>query len=576
MGCKMATIALYAGKINNMPSLIKDVRKSVEKYNKELAGLYQKTLKVDVGVCDLGEVMDSLRASSQTQEQRIEILENFQENSEDFIQDTIRIDNNVADTVDQNKDDFYDKYDYLKPDCEKSGWEKFCDACKAVGEWCKEHWKLIVTIVIVAVAIVLICTGVGGAIVLGAAWGALMGAGIGGLSGGLESLANGGSFWEGFENGAFSGAISGAIMGGAMAGLGQLGAVLGKGISCASKLGKLVKVTAKVTSVLSKVMGSFDTLAMFDKTFGLFGGNLADFNAKLHESTAYNVFQIGVTALAVFTNGMTSTMSCFVAGTMILTSFGLVAIENIKVGDKVISSDPISHKTNEKTVLETYVNKAKNLIHLQINGEEIVTTESHPFYVQGFGFIQACKLHVGDKLVSVSGETLNVEKSLVEECEEPVNVYNFQVEHYHTYFVGQNGVLVHNKCRTIRNDDGSYDVEAEYKEGWTDEQKAAADQKCKQLSEADTKIASKDQIDTQRQASKSSNQRFREENNIPKSQDVDHIQDLQFGGSDSVGNKQGLDRSVNRSLGSQFKNGTSDLPEGTVLREFRMVDKITP
>ena len=29
----MATIALYAGKINNMPELIKDVRKSVEKYN---------------------------------------------------------------------------------------------------------------------------------------------------------------------------------------------------------------------------------------------------------------------------------------------------------------------------------------------------------------------------------------------------------------------------------------------------------------------------------------------------------------------------------------------------------------
>ncbi len=29
----MATIALYAGKINNMPGLIKDVRKSVEKYN---------------------------------------------------------------------------------------------------------------------------------------------------------------------------------------------------------------------------------------------------------------------------------------------------------------------------------------------------------------------------------------------------------------------------------------------------------------------------------------------------------------------------------------------------------------
>lgn len=41
-------------------------------------------------------------------------------------------------------------------------------------------------------------------------------------------------------------------------------------------------------------------------------------------------------------------------------------------------------------------------------------------------------------------------------------------------------------------------------------------------------------------------------------------------------NKQGLDRSVNRSLGRQFKNGTGDLAEGTVLRNFKMVDKITP
>ena len=349
----MATIALFAGKINNMPGLIKDVRKSVEKYNKELSGLYQKTLKVDGSVCDLGEVMDSLRASSQTQEQRIEILENFQNNSEDFIQDTIRIDNNVADTVDQNKDDFYDKYDYLKPDCEKSGWEKFCDACTAVGEWCKEHWKLIVTIVIVVVAVVLLCTGVGG--ILGAAaLGALMGAAIGGISGGLESMANGGSFLEGFEDGAFSGAISGAVMGGAMAGLGQLGATLGHGIKCASALGKTIKVTAAVTKTISTVMGGFDTLAMMDKTFGIFGGNLADFNAQLHESALYNTFQIGVTALAVFTNGMTSTMSCFVAGTLVLTACGLVAIENIKAGDKVISTDPDTGVTEEKTVLEAF------------------------------------------------------------------------------------------------------------------------------------------------------------------------------------------------------------------------------
>lgn len=52
------------------------------------------------------------------------------------------------------------------------------------------------------------------------------------------------SFQIHFEEGAFSGAITGAITGAAFAGLGQLGAALGKGIKCASTLGKFVKGTA--------------------------------------------------------------------------------------------------------------------------------------------------------------------------------------------------------------------------------------------------------------------------------------------------------------------------------------------
>lgn len=60
-------------------------------------------------------------------------------------------------------------------------------------------------------------------------------------------MARGGSFLDGFEEGAFSGAITGAITGAAFAGLGQLGAALGKGIKCASTLGKFVKGTAAVT-----------------------------------------------------------------------------------------------------------------------------------------------------------------------------------------------------------------------------------------------------------------------------------------------------------------------------------------
>lgn len=79
-----------------------------------------------------------------------------------------------------------------------------------------------------------------------------------------------------------------------------------------------------------------------------------------------------------------------------------------------------------------------------INGEEIITTETHPFYVKNQGFIKAGELIVGDELLDVNGNVLLVENFDVELTEEPVKVYNFEVEDFHTYHVGRLGVLVHN------------------------------------------------------------------------------------------------------------------------------------
>ena len=209
----MATIALYSGKINQMPGLINDIKKSVGDYKSELFSLKNKTLSVNRSVCNLDDVVSSIQSSTQTQDQKITSLEKFSQQSETFISNVVRIDGNAADAINKNKDDFYNEYYYLKPNCEKNGWEKFCDGFKSVGEWCKEHWKLIVTIVIVVVAVILICTGVGG--IIGAmAIGALLGTAIGGIAGGTISALSGGSFWEGFENGAFNGAITGIISGG--------------------------------------------------------------------------------------------------------------------------------------------------------------------------------------------------------------------------------------------------------------------------------------------------------------------------------------------------------------------------
>ena len=139
----------------------------------------------------------------------------------------------------------------------------------------------------------------------------------------------------------------------------------------------------------------------------------------------------------------------------------LLAIEKIKSGDKVISTDPETMETSPKTVLETYIREVTKLVHLTVNGEEIVTTVDHPFYVQGRGFVEAGKLLVGDKLLDVNGNVLLVENLDVELTDDSVKVYNFQVEDYHTYQVSGFGVFVHNA--------GGYERSQKYSNNWSDE-----------------------------------------------------------------------------------------------------------
>ena len=256
-------------------------------------------------------------------------------------------------------------------------------------------------------------------------------------------MARGGSFLDGFEEGAFSGAITGAIAGAAFAGLGQLGALAGNFVKCGTALGNIVKGTAAVTKVISVAMGGFDTIALVDKAFGK--GDIAALNARLHESKAYNIFQTGVTAVAVFTGGMTTTMKCFVAGTLVLTASGLIAIEQIKVGDIVYAADEESLDVSLKPVLETYIMETSSLIHITVNGEEIISTYDHPYYVNKKGFVSAELLWIGAELVDKDGNVFQVEQIYRENLEETSKkVYNFKVDDYHTYFVGRTMILVHN------------------------------------------------------------------------------------------------------------------------------------
>ncbi|MCF2945589.1 polymorphic toxin-type HINT domain-containing protein, partial [Paenibacillus tarimensis] len=66
------------------------------------------------------------------------------------------------------------------------------------------------------------------------------------------------------------------------------------------------------------------------------------------------------------------------------------------------------------------------------------------FWVEGKGWVFADELQVGDKLQKADGSNLTIDKVEFVKLGEPVTVYNFTVADFHTYYVTDIGIWVHN------------------------------------------------------------------------------------------------------------------------------------
>ena len=113
----------------------------------------------------------------------------------------------------------------------------------------------------------------------------------------------------------------------------------------------------------------------------------------------------------------------------------------------------------------------------------------------------------------------------------------------------------------------SVDINLKYKDGWTDAQKLEADAKVKALTEAKTVKTKPTRSGT------SASSRYKSavgSDSVPKNYDVDHTIELQLGGADDILNMNPLDRSVNRSLGSQIRHQIKDYPYGTEFGVFKI------
>ena len=94
-------------------------------------------------------------------------------------------------------------------------------------------------------------------------------------------------------------------------------------------------------------------------------------------------------------------------------------------------------------LFEEMLNYYSNHNFVDDNGN-IDTTTNHPFYVIGKGWVAAGDLAVGDEVFNLDGTTSTILGSEIEVLDEPILVYNLEVEDFHSYFVGCVPVLVHN------------------------------------------------------------------------------------------------------------------------------------
>ncbi len=136
---------------------------------------------------------------------------------------------------------------------------------------------------------------------------------------------------------------------------------------------------------------------------------------------------------------------CLLAGTPVMTAAGPKAVEQVRVGDLVLSQNPDTGELAFKPVLRTTVRPREALLAIQAGCETITCSAGHPFWVAGEGWVLARNLKPGAELHAL-GSTVRVSTIDAAEAEE---TYNLIVADFHTYFAGQQRVLTHDN--TVRS-----------------------------------------------------------------------------------------------------------------------------
>lgn len=144
--------------------------------------------------------------------------------------------------------------------------------------------------------------------------------------------------------------------------------------------------------------------------------------------------------------------NCFVAGTKVQTDEGEKPIEEIEVGDKVLTKSDETGEVAYKEIVGLFQKQADKIYYIHIGDEIIEVTAEHPLWLNGKGWTEVKDLKVGDLLVSSDGTKLAIDK--IEKEPREATVYNFEVADFKSYFVSNLGIWVHN-CEILKANDMS-------------------------------------------------------------------------------------------------------------------------
>jgi hypothetical protein len=116
-----------------------------------------------------------------------------------------------------------------------------------------------------------------------------------------------------------------------------------------------------------------------------------------------------------------------------------------------ITDNPVIENRNGRVVTGTFRHTpTAPIVRVTAGGSVVECTTNHPFWsVDRDDFVEAATLMPGDRVLTADGDRTTV--ACVERGGPAREVYNIEVSSEHVYYVGVDGILVHNKCAGLHH-----------------------------------------------------------------------------------------------------------------------------